>query len=296
MTITANFSGNLGNHLVAYLITRVIADKNNYKFGFNRYPEYDYYNGQSQLDFMDLDYGHEHNYKYAETPPWVTNIYQEKYETFNYPNGDNVEFQNYQPEVFDIPDNTKIIVRSFQDARYYRGYRNKIQEWTKIKEDFAARCSDFMTNNGILFDDDTCYLNIRGGEYRGVPQLILRKQYWDDAMRRMLDRNPNMKFKIVTDDPPYANSLFSGTIPVIHLGIGGDYVILNSARNLILSNSSFAIFPAWLNKNDPYVIAPFGWARHNVTFGYWAGADMSYYPWNFMDREGNLIKGVYDYE
>jgi hypothetical protein len=77
-------------------------------------------------------------------------------------------------------------------------------------------------------------------------------------------------------------------IPVFHFGIGMDYYMISQAKNLILSNSSFAILPTWLNKNKPYVIAPRYWARHNVSTGYWANSDMWTFGWNYMDKDGEL--------
>ncbi len=51
---------------------------------------------------------------------------------------------------------------------------------------------------------------------------------------------------------------------------------------------TFAIFPAWLNPNNPYVIAPKYWARHNVSTGYWANSSVDTFGFRFLDRNGVL--------
>jgi hypothetical protein len=286
--ITCNFSGNFGNSLTQYVITRVVADKNNYEFGFNPKFNYDYFHGYNQLYFLDLDYGKIHNAGFHECPEGIGYIWEEGFEIFNYPNGDQVKFHDFQPDIFQIPDNTKLVIPCCQDARYYEDYKNKIQEWIKIKKEHITYCNETLIESGIKLNDNLCVINVRGGEYRGIPQVLLQKKYWNDAIKIMLDKNPKMKFLCITDDIPYAKELFNNEIFVAHFDICGDYFILNHVKNLIISNSSFALFPVWLNQNNPYVIAPKYWAKHNVSTGYWASSNIWTYGFNFLDRDGEL--------
>jgi hypothetical protein len=115
----------------------------------------------------------------------------------------------------------------------------------------------------------------------------LPKKYWQDAKKQMEKHNPDMRFLIVSDDPQYAASLFDYSIPVMHHSIGCDYSVLLNAKNLILSNSGFGIFPSWLNRNNPKTIAPLYWARHNTEI--WCSADLRGYGWEFMDKNGELL-------
>lgn len=286
--IWSPFTGNLSDNLKSYLITRIVADKKGYEFGFNRHPEFDYYGGQPQLDFFDIDYGSEHSYKYADVPEFVTNIWDEKRTSTQKIGNDNVDFYDYQPDIFDIPDNTKIIVKCLQDIRYYQDYKDKIQSWINVKEEIQYETIKILFDNDIILNDDVCICSIRGGEFRSVPNLILAKKYWEDAKNKMIEHNPNMRFYLVSEDPQYSASLFDNQFPVIHISPAADWFILNSAKNLILSNSGFGIFPTWLNKNNPYTIAPWGWARYNI--GMWCPASLWLYPWNFMNRDGEFKK------
>ena len=125
-------------------------------------------------------------------------------------------------------------------------------------------------------------------EYRGVPSLFLEQNYWRNAIGNMLNRNSKMKFIVVTDDPQYFRKVFNH--PVNHFNIGCDYYIVNNAKNLIISNSAFGIFSTWTNQNNPYVIAPFGWARHNLN--YWANSDVWTFglfgKWQFLNIYGKI--------
>lgn len=286
--LTSPLTGNCGNHMFSYAITRTVSEKNRYEFGFNRHPEFDYHQGIPQLDFMELDYGHEHDYKYDDTPSWIDNIWTEKYDTIQY-EYEKVNYHPYQPDVFDVEDGTKIVIRCMQDARYFD--KEKLKSWFKIKSENAEAYERELRSYDITLDDNLCILNVRGGEYLSIPNVLLQKKYWDDAMSIMKDRNHKMRFLCVTDDTRYANQLFDFTIPIIHLSIGGDYYIINNAKNLIISNSSFAIFPTWLNKHDPFVIAPFSWASWNLGTGYWTSSDIwTFHEWNFLDRNKTIHK------
>ena len=285
--LTSNFTGNLGNHMFIYALTRTVAEYNNYDWGFNPRPEYDYYHGKPQMDFLDIDYGKIHNYSYNENPPWIKYIWREYYEHKDFVYGDSIDFHPFQKDVFDIKDNTKLFIRCAQDARYYD--KEKLKEWFKIKDEEKGKYKANIRQFGFdIRQDNVTVINIRGGEYKGVSNLLLRKKYWQDAINIMKKRNPSMLFICVTDDENYANRLLNFNVPITHLSIGGDYYIINKAKNIILSNSSFGIFPAWLNENNPFVIAPRYWSRHNVSTGYWANSDIWTFGWNFLDKDGKL--------
>jgi hypothetical protein len=285
--IYSPFSGNFGNNLMAFLIARIAAEKNGYDFGFNRHPDYDYFNHYPQLDFFSIDYGKEHNCTYHEIPPGITNVFEEKFTHFDYPNGDYVNFYHYQPEILEVPDNTKIIVGCCQDARYFRPYKEKIKSWLKIKPENIEQYEKIMKENNIVLDENMTVLNVRGGEYRPLPALLLEQGYWSNAVKYMLDFNPKMKFVVVTDDLDYCKEIFPYT--VAHMSIGFDYYLVNQARNLIISNSSFGLMPTFLNPFNPFVIAPQYWSRHNVSTGYWSSSNIwTFSEWHFLGRDGGL--------
>jgi hypothetical protein len=282
--ITCNFSGNLGNSLLQYLITRTVADKLNYEFGFNPKFNYDYHNGYNQLDFLDLSYGKIHNASFHEMPEGIINIWQEKHDHF-----ETHDYYYYQPDIFGIKDNTKLIVPCGQDAKYYN--LEKSRQWLKIKEEKIVGYNQILVNNNILLDENLCIINVRGGfEYLHLPKVLLRKEeYWQNAISHMKNMNPNMRFVIISDDIEYSKLLFP-EFDCYHFSVGCDYFIINSARNLIISNSSFGLLPSWTNIYDPFIIAPKFWAAHNNNINpmYWASSNIESFKFHFLDREGNL--------
>ena len=252
--ITADLTGNIGNHLWIYAITRLAAEHNNYDWGFNRVPSHDYHGGSNQMDFMNIDFGREHHASWDIMPEGVDKIWKEKYITYSYENGDSVDFHPFQPDVFNIENGTKLVIGCCQNEQYIKDKKEDIQKWFEIKDEKILDYLAILEKNNIVLDDNLCVINVRGGEYKGIPNVLLVQKYWDDAINHFLEKNPHMEFLVITDDVVYAKSIFN--FPIAHYSIGMDYYIINHACNLILSNSSFALFPTWLNEQHPFVIAP----------------------------------------
>lgn len=284
--ITTDLTGNLGNHMWQYAICRVVAEHNGYNWGFNRTPSHDYHHGAEQMSFMDIDYGQEHNASFGEMPAGVDKLWIEKKETFNQLG--EVPFYPFQADIFDIADNTKLVIGCCQNERYIEHKKDDIRKWFKIKEKNVVKYQQELKKKGIILDENLCVINVRGGgEYLSQPAVLLPARYWNDAIAHMMALNPNMKFIVISDDVEYAQQLLP--FPVYHFNIGMDYFIVNQAHHLILSNSSFALFPAWLNVNYKKIIAPKYWARHNISFGYWSPSSIYMRGWNYLDREGKLF-------
>ena len=107
-------------------------------------------------------------------------------------------------------------------------------------------------------------------------------------MKIMTQRNPNMQFKIVTDDPSSAKAMFPG-LPAYHFNAEADWVLVRNAKNIIMSNSSFAWIPTWINDEAINVIAPKYWGKHNVSDGFWSQGDSLTKGWEYLDRDGSLF-------
>lgn len=136
--------------------------------------------------------------------------------------------------------------------------------------------------------ENLCIINIRGGEYTSNPELFLRRGYWLDAMRIMRQKRADMEFMVVTDDLSAARRILP-EVKAYHFDLAGDYTAIKNARYLIVSNSTFAFFPAFTSETVQYIIAPKYWARHNVSDGYWASEQNIYSDFVYLDRKGKLF-------
>jgi len=222
----------IGNQLARYVMTRVLALDKGLEFGMKN-PEL--FKGQS---FMNLDMGKEyngHDYEYVE-------------KRIN--NEQGVDIRDYDWEgLLTIKDNT-LIDGEFQGYKYYIHHLDKIKEWLKVEP--------------LDMPDDVCVINFRGGEYVGVKDLFLPKEYWDLAISKMKIINPDMVFEVHTDDMETAIQFFPDYKIIRDIAI--NWRSIRYAKYLILSNSSFAILPALLG-DAVTIYAPLHWAGRNV--GYW---------------------------
>lgn len=289
----------LGNQLFCYVTARCIAQERGCAFGTANQEQLavNIHSGRGMY-FMDMDLGARLEYAdpsashhagrpempVLKTPDGtVMTPYQERELRFyqgssahDLSNGCYVAGED--AALHELPDHT-VIYGNMQDERYFAPYRDEIREWLRVKPEYDSH--EFTRDN-------LCILNVRGGEYTGHPELYLRRQYWTDAMRNMRAIRPDMEFIISTDDPEAAAKLLPG-LPVYHRKLDQDYTILKNARYLILSNSSFAFFPAYTSETLQYAIAPKYWARHNVSDGYWASEQNIYSIFHYQDRRGRLF-------
>lgn len=278
--ITEIYNGQgLGNQLACYVTTRTIAKDLGYDFGIMHPEKF------KCLDFMNLNFGRgviggkgPEGGPPKTLPLGIDHYYREK-EILHPLNGSDMRL--HDTDLVNVLPNTKID-GMMQDEKYFEHRKDEIREWLKVKEEYE--CNDYA-------NDNICVINFRGGEYARHKELYLNQKYWDDAVKNMQKINPNFKFVVITDDTHEAKKFFP-TFDVFHFNIAKDYVIVKNAHYLILSNSSFAWFGAWLSPNLKYCIAPKYWARHNVSDGYWSLGQNITKGWVYQDRNGVLS----DYE
>jgi hypothetical protein len=270
-----NGSG-LGNQLWRYTVTRVIALNNDYKFGIMNPQKF------KAPRIMTLDWGEPvvrgHGPEGGpplSLPDGIKRYYEEK--SFTHP-WFKCDCRLYDPKLANVLDHTKID-GNMESEKYLEGHKDQVREWLKIND------ANQIT---ALSHKDICILGFRGGEYVPIKDLFLSKDYWENAMAIMRQRNPDMQFKVITDDPQTAKRMFP-TLDVFHFNTEADWVIVRNARNIIMSNSSFAWIPTWINDEVINVIAPKYWGKHNVSDGFWAQGDSLTKEWEYLDRDGSLF-------
>ena len=268
----------LGNQLFCYVSSRCIARDLGYQFGTAGQEELAVnIHSKKGMYFMDMDLGvpvlDKENYR----------IYQEKEKRIYLKNcvhdmSHGCYVADADEDIYGIEDGT-LIYGNLQAERYFLSHKKEIKEWLKVKKEYDSY---------EYTRDNLCIINVRGGEYTDNRFLFLRRKYWADAIKHMRRIRSDMEFRIVTDDVAAARRVLPG-IEAHHLDLAGDYVTLKNARYLILSNSSFAFFPAFTSETVKTVIAPKYWARHNVSDGYWASEQNIYDEFTYMDRAGRLF-------
>jgi len=277
MIITEIYNGQgLGNQLACYVTTRVVALDKGFDFGIMNHHKF------KCLDFMDLNFGLPvvgGSSPYEGSPPTtlpegITNYFREK--DIRHPNGSDIRIDDPLLEL--INDNTKID-GVFQSEKRIIHRKEEIKKWLRVKPE--KDCYDYSNEN-------ICVINFRGGEYANVPEFYLSRSYWENAINRMREINPNFEFIVITDDVGRAKQFFPN-FQVLHFDIAKDYTIIKNAHYLILSNSSFPYFATLTSETIKYILAPKYWGRHNISDGYWSCGYNIFQNHNYIDRDNNLF-------
>ncbi len=270
----------LGNQLFVYVTARAIAKEKEYDFGIvNPSILGNNIHSTSGMYFMDIDCGKE-----------ITADEKEKMHIWNdddtriYLGTSKADMDNgiyvsgSDDRIHDIEDNT-MLYGNLQAESYFSKYKDEIKEWLKVKDEYDSH---------EYTKDNLCIIHLRCGDYSGSPELWLDRKYWVNGIKNMLKIRPDMEFLAVTDDVEAAKKILP-EVKAVRNDIGKDYVTIKNARYLLLSNSSFAVFPAMTSEELKYAIAPKYWARHNVSDGYWASEQNIYSFFHYMDRRGRLF-------
>lgn len=268
----------LGNQLFCYIATRCLALELGWDFSIlNREILANNIHSNKGMYFMDLDCGLE-----LQKEDFVK-VYHEKEDKIYLGNSmHDIEHGCYitgvDEALWHFKEST-LIYGNLQAEAYFGKYREQIREWMRVKPEY---------DNNKYSRENLCIINIRGGEYTSNPELFLRRKYWLDAMEIMREKRSDMEFMVVTDDLAAAKRILPEA-EAFHFDLAGDYTVIKNAHYLILSNSTFAFFPAFTSETAKYIIAPKYWARHNVSDGYWASEQNIYSDFVYLDRKGRLF-------
>jgi hypothetical protein len=258
MLVTPIFNGQgIGNQLACYITTRCLALDKGYDFGVV-YPERwkaKFFKNIELPEVKKIEFGVE-GYPPINMPKKFT-YYRE-------------ESSDYDPFIKDIPDNY-IIHGNLQGEGYFEKYKDQIREWLAVEP--------------LKMPYDTCVIAFRGGEYKWVKEFFLPQSYWDAAIANMKKINPYMKFEVHTDDVDEARKFFPNYKCIHDPEI--NWRSIRYASYLILSNSSFGWFPAWLGEAK-LIIAPLYWQRYNME--YWHLEQNKTKCFTYQDKCGNLNK------
>ena len=256
--ISVELIGRLGNQLWQYAVCRSIAEKNGYSFHIPR--------NFLGSELFDCSLGVEKDLTYK--------IY---YDNFMCKSG-TAQFCN--PNIFNIEDFTRL-VGFFQAERYIRDNKKNVSNWFRLKN----INSNLLTE--LRLDSDVCVINFRGGDYKSFSDVFLEESYWQFSIAEMKKINPQMKFIVVTDDIEEAKTFFPD-LSIYHFNMSEDFLLVSQAKYLIIANSTFSWWAAWLNSKSQMTIAPKYWFKHNKSEGWWAPGESITRDFHYMDRGGAL--------
>lgn len=163
---------------------------------------------------------------------------------------------------------------------YYEGYWQCIKYLTEVRDEicqvFSHPAPDKCNSDLIeqIRNSISVGIHVRRGDYLNEPEFkgICGINYYTEAIEAILQHSPNCEFFIFSNDITWCKdnlvNLFKGakyTFVTVNKGAHScwDMFLMTYCRNLIIANSSFSWWGAFLNKNADRVYAPYPWLNRN---------------------------------
>jgi hypothetical protein len=234
--IKVELNGRLGNQMFQYSICRLIAHKNGFNFCIpsEGNPSTNKVHIKNVFDNLDLGIEDSNNVNY---------FYEDD------------TTQVYNPNIFNTQNNT-VLSGFFQTPKYFEGYEELVKSWFNIE--LNEKSKEILKKYN---PEEYCYIHLRGLDYKNDTNWFLSIDYYQKSIDYIQNMYPNISFLIITDDINEAEKLFPN-IKSISNDMITDFIILLNSNKLIISNSTFSWWAAWL-KTKEIIIAPNNWLNYN---------------------------------
>lgn len=244
--IGVEIDGRLGNQLFQYAFALSTARRLRTHFFL-----YNYHHRLLINEYFDLN---SFNFYFNQIQNKIYKAYKNKW--------DKVELDNERAPVEQLKKVTNRIVLKgyFQSEEYF------LDIMDEISNEFQVRNKYQRLYNNLIIDYSGCeetVIHFRGGDYLRS-NYLLPKNYYAKCLGLLDERDKEIL--IVTDDPVAAKDAFPEerfrvlpkSEPIV------DFQILMKAKNVIISNSSFAWWACYLNtQSDKRIMAPKNWLGYN---------------------------------
>jgi len=230
--ISCVFNGRLGNNLFQIANVISMAKRLNTEFIL---PETTWagHRGVRPVDLSMFNY----NFKRGEY--FAVNEYGEKY-------------FHYVPIPF--VDNFKVS-GFYQSWKYFDNIRDEL-----LNNYFYP--SDTICNNlsNYNISDKSLGISVRRGDYLMLQNnhCVLSIDYYQETINKYFLENTE-EIYIFSDDINWCRNIFGDNVHYVNGDIGTQLFLMSKMKNLILSNSTFAWWGAYLNQNDGMIVAPEPW-------------------------------------
>jgi hypothetical protein len=232
--ITPELIGRLGNQMFQYAVARIIAEKNGYNFYISKDKSA---HDQNISEFFNLDMGIDDGNQHT--------VYQQ-----------DSMIQKFDPNIFHLPDGTKIS-GFFQTEKYFDGYEDKVKTWFNF--DLTNKTKELLNQYDT---NEYCFIHFRGTDYKHMTDWWLPFSYYQNAMNKIKEIKPDIKFLIITDNSDDAREYFDG-YDILSNDLMTDFGLLYMSKYCIIPNSSFSWWAAWLSDDKEIIIAPDRWFNYN---------------------------------
>lgn len=149
----------------------------------------------------------------------------------------------------------------FQSERYFSESAGEIKQYFRVKPLYQQGFEAFLQTNHIR-KGEYAAIHLRRTDYKGFTvkglsgdDFTLPDSYYSHIADKI---DAGMKLVIVSDDPEYCKQVYGNNTNVLISRENAitDFQLLANARELVISNSTFAWWAAWLNPFVTKVFCP----------------------------------------
>ena len=259
--------GRLGNQIFQYAILKCISLKHGYKIVLPKENIDNITVGRFNPSINDVDKYRLDLLDCFEIPDEVQNIEQIKNKIhFQYSENFTMDYNPFL--ISDAKDNTDYN-GFFQCVQYYYEFENEIKNCLKIKSNIQLCVNAYFDKIKKEFNvNKIITLHVRRGDLsldNGKYQVLLSPQYYKKIINNL--REEKTLFLLMSDDLKWCKQNFQDTnikfcdISEIYTDIPAhilDFCVLLNGDKIIMSNSSFSWWAAWLS-NAEEIYCPNRW-------------------------------------
>jgi hypothetical protein len=231
--IYCQLHGRLGNNLFSIANGLSLSKKLNTKLGISK-TTLAGHRGEIPVDLSFLHYP----FNQIEIPTL--------YPTYNEPT------LCYTP--IDIQDNT-ILSGVFGSWKYFEDIREEL-----CSQYFIPSKETNKKLNQYNVSSNTLGISIRRGDFLMLQQnhCVLTIDYYQEAINTHFQNNIDSIY-IFSDDIEWCKTVFGNDVYYVEDTIGTQLFLMAKMKHLIISNSTFAWWGAYLNQNKGIIVAPDPW-------------------------------------
>lgn len=165
--------------------------------------------------------------------------------------------------------------------KYYEGYWQSQSYFTDMKplllKVFSPSAPNAYNTEMIarIEHEDSIGLHVRRGDYQNAPEFngICTPSYYKEAITRAIQDGRRHTLFVFSNDIPWCRAnlpeMAAGHDIVFVDGNKGtdscwDMFLMTHCRQLVIANSTFSWWGAYLNENAEHVYAPSTWVRHDA--------------------------------
>lgn len=265
--IIVRVMGGLGNQLFQYALYRKFQED-----GKEAYLDISWYmdkaaNRKYQLDIFNtkiLTCSQKQKYALANNDKNIIGLVRRKFFGNRESHIVEAEMGRFNPDILKLQNG--YLDGYWQTGDYFKDISGLLREEVVLKDVLDMKNENMMTD---IEGTNSVAIHVRRGDYLKVHDRyggICTEKYYNSGMEYMEGHVRDAHYFVFSDDMDWCRDFFGSKSNVTYVDINDensgyyDLILMSKCHNMIIANSSFSWWAAWLNKNQgKIIIAPNKW-------------------------------------